>query len=169
MKKETLIMTPTDPIKLLLYLLDQAFDKRSWHGPNLRGSIRGLDSKQAAWRPGAGRHCIADVVIHAAYWKYTVRRRLCGDKRGSFPLKGSNWFALPEPFTAGKWNEYVRLLEEEHRQLRAAVGALPEDRVQWTPPKSTVSNLALITGIANHDIYHAGQIQWLKRLQAPAV
>jgi uncharacterized damage-inducible protein DinB len=27
-----------------------------------------------------------------------------------------------------------------------------------------VSNLALICGVANHDVYHAGQIQLLKRL-----
>jgi hypothetical protein len=147
-------------------LLDQAYDKRSWHGPNLRGSIRGLDCDQAAWRPQAGRHCIADVVIHAAYWKYTVRRRLCGDKRGSFTVMGSNWFALPEPFTAQKWTQYVKLLEEEHRQLRRAVSELPGNKLSWAPAKSKVSNLALITGIANHDVYHAGQIQWLKRMQA---
>jgi hypothetical protein len=154
-----------DPIKLLLYLLDQAYDKRSWHGPNLRGSIRGLDHEHAAWRPKPGRHCIADIALHAAYWKYTVRRRLRGDRRGSFPVKGSNWFPLPEPFTAEKWKEYVKLLEDEHRQLRLAVSAMSANELLRAPSQSKVSNLALITGIANHDVYHAGQIQSLKRLQ----
>ena len=35
--------------------------------------------------------------MHAAYWKYVARRRLLGDKRGSFSLEGSNWFRRPEP------------------------------------------------------------------------
>jgi hypothetical protein len=35
----------------LLELLDEAFDKKSWHGPNLRGAIRGITPEQAAWRP----------------------------------------------------------------------------------------------------------------------
>jgi hypothetical protein len=72
----------------LLASLEEAFDRRSWHGTNLRGAIRGLSLDQAAWRPGPARHNIWELVLHAAYWKYAVRRRLTGDKRGTFPLKG---------------------------------------------------------------------------------
>ena len=39
----------------LLAILDQAYNKPSWHGTNLRGSIRGLSPKQAAWRPAPKR------------------------------------------------------------------------------------------------------------------
>ena len=38
--------------------------------------------------------------------------------------------------------------------------------LQVTPAGSKVSNLAIITGAAAHDLYHAGQIQLLKRLGA---
>ena len=74
---------------------------------------------QAAWRPHPNRHSIAENVVHCAYWKYAVRRRLCGEKRGSFPLKGSNWFALPEPLSEASWREFTALLESQHRLLRA--------------------------------------------------
>ena len=33
-----------------------------------------------------------------------------------------------------------------------------------TPAGSKVSNFALLSGVAAHDLYHAGQIQLLKRL-----
>jgi hypothetical protein len=85
-----------DSIELLLGLLDEAFERKAWHGPNLRGSLRGLDAKAAAWRPGPGRHNIWETAVHAAYWKYAVRRRLTGEKRGSFARGGSNWFRCPE-------------------------------------------------------------------------
>ena len=81
--------------RLLLRMLEQAFDRKSWHGPNLRGSIRGVSASDAAWRPADGRHSIAEQVLHAAYWKYVVRRKLTGEKRGSFALPGSNWFSVP--------------------------------------------------------------------------
>lgn len=152
-------------IELLLRNLDQAFDRKSWHGTNLRGSIRGLEPARVVWRPGPGRHCIADLVLHTAYWKYTVRRRLCGDKRGSFPLKGSNWFKIPDQLEASEWQRYVRLLEEEHRALREAIAVLTDEDLPAMPAGSKVSNEMLITGIAAHDLYHAGQIQALKRLQ----
>src|SRR5512142_143685 len=84
-------------IRLLLRAIDEGFDHAAWHGPNLKGSLRGVTAAQAAWRPAPGRHNIWEIVVHAAYWKYAVRRRLTGDERGSFPEKGSNWFERPGP------------------------------------------------------------------------
>src|SRR6186713_2334536 len=97
------LTTKTREIEQLLAIIDQAYDHRSWHGTNLRGSIRGLSPQQAAWRPGASRHNIWEIVVHAAYWKYAVWRRLTGAGRGSFPLKGSNWFARPEITSRAAW------------------------------------------------------------------
>jgi hypothetical protein len=155
-------------IALLLQLIDQAFDKKSWHGPNLRGSLRGMSVALAAWRPAANRHSIAEIAVHAAYWKYTVRRRLLGEKRGSFPLKGSNWFARPNVFSEEAWKADVALLDETHRSLRAAVAGLKPADLDRKSAGAAVNNLHVITGIAAHDVYHAGQIQLLKRMAAAA-
>lgn len=148
-----------DSARLVIALLDEAYEKKTWHGPNLKQSIKGVTAKQAAWRPGAGRHNIWEVTLHAAYWKYAVRRRIEGGKRGSFVLKGSNFFARPE---AGKLNEAAwsadrKLLEQTHRALREAVA-----KVLRTPRGARVVHQ--IYGVAFHDIYHAGQIRFLRRL-----
>lgn len=152
-------------VQMLLALLDEAFERRSWHGTNLRGSLRGLTAEQAAWRLAPGRHSIAQIVVHAAYWKYSVGRRLRGEKRGSFPLKGSNWFALPEPLGETDWHFCLRLLTDQHQKLRTAVAELTERALAKAPPKSKVSTAMLVRGAALHDVYHAGQIQQIKGLQ----
>jgi uncharacterized damage-inducible protein DinB len=151
-------------IALLLDLLDQAYDKKAWHGPGLRGALRGLGAAQASWRPGPRRRSIADIAVHAAYWKYAVRRRLRGDKRGSFPLKGSNWFTLAEPLHEPQWRQYLALLQAQHGALREAVADVPVERLHQVSAGSKWTTVFLITGIAAHDVYHAGQIQLLKRL-----
>jgi hypothetical protein len=46
-------------------------------------------------RPRPGAHNIWEFTLHAAYWKYVVRRRITGEKRGSFVLEGSNFFERP--------------------------------------------------------------------------
>ncbi len=152
---------------MLLAMIDQAFDHKSWHGTNLKGSIKGMKAAAAAWRPNSKRHNIWETVVHAAYWKYVVRRRLLSEAKGSFPLKGSNWFERPagEELTEAAWKADVKLLVEMHRTLREAVEKLPANEIYLTPTGSTVSNFELITGIAAHDLYHAGQIQLLKRLR----
>jgi uncharacterized damage-inducible protein DinB len=149
-------------VAILLGLLDEAFEKKAWHGPNLRGAVRGLDARTAAWRPGPGRHNIQDLVVHAAYWKYTVRRRLTGEKRGSFPLDGSNFFTRPVGTAA--WKADVALLVSEHRKLRAEIARLRDGDLPKKTKGSRQTNLSVVRGIAAHDLYHAGQIQLLKRL-----
>jgi hypothetical protein len=147
-----------------LLQIDEAYDVRSWHGTNLRGSLRGLSPRVAAWRPSPGRHNIWELAVHAAYWKYAVRRRITGEKRGSFSLPGSNWFKRPETAAAAAWKADLALLASEHRQLRAVIARLKAaDLRKRTPPgRATVG--FLVRGIAAHDLYHAGQIQILKRL-----
>ncbi len=156
----------TPEINLLLRVVDEAYERKAWHGPNLRGSLRGIDVHGASWRPAAGRHNLWEIVVHAAYWKYIVRRRLLGERKGSFPLKGSNWFARPVAMTSEAWRSDVALLEDMHRTMRAAIAGLPPNKLGVIPPGSTMSNAAIITGIAMHDVYHAGQIQLLKRLHS---
>ncbi len=156
---------PHPQIAALLRSLDQAFDHKAWHGSNLRGSLRGLTARQAAWRPAPGRHNIWEIAVHAAYWKYAVRRRLTGGKRGSFALKGSNWFARPTSVGEKQWRADLALLECEHRLLRAAIKVFPHRKLHRPPAGTPWSALDTILGVALHDVYHAGQIQLLKRLQ----
>jgi hypothetical protein len=150
----------------LLAIIDRAYDRASWHGTNLRGSVRRMTAPEAAWRPAPGRHNAWEIVVHAAYWKYVVRRRLTGEPRGSFPLKGSDWFVRPAPASSSEvdWAADLALLDEMHAALRRAAGQL---RVRDLPARaggSSVTTFDLVAGIAAHDLYHAGQIQLLKRL-----
>ena len=156
-------------ITILLSQFDHAYDRRSWHGPNLRGSLRGVTPAQAAWRPARGRHNVWELAVHAAYWKYAVRRRITGEKRGAFPLEGSNFFPRPLAATAPAWKSDLALLAATHRSLRELIAGLGEQDLERVPVGSTVSVLGMVNGIAAHDLYHAGQIQLLKRLMPASV
>jgi len=99
-----------------------------------------------------------EIAVHAAYWKYVVRRRLRGDPRGSFACEGSNWFVRPSPTAHNKekaWVEDKLLLEREHQKLRQAVSEARNYRIPSTH----------IYGVAFHDVYQAGQIRLLRRLR----
>jgi hypothetical protein len=147
-------MADKDPIiELLLTFIDQAYDKKAWHGPTLRGALRGISVKEALWRPSPKHHNIWELTLHAAYWKYAVRNRLLGGPRGTFPQKGSNWFKSGG--NPAEWKKDLDLLGQQHKLLREAVAGLTLSRI---------ARMDMIYGIASHDLYHAGQIQLLKRL-----
>jgi hypothetical protein len=163
---------PTSPprgcVARLRDLLAEAFDRPAWHGPNLRGLLRGVSARDAAFRLHPDRHNIQELVVHCAYWKYTVVRRLRGEKRGSFPLGGSNWFARDGAGGETAWRADRALLDEQHAQLLAAVAGLTDADLERKPPGSRHTVARLVTGAAAHDLYHAGQVAMLKRSVAPS-
>lgn len=149
-------------MKIVLEMLRQAFDGRSWHGTPLARSVYGLSPRRALWRPSPRRHNIWELLLHTAYWKFEVRRRLTGSTE-RFPRPGANWPRLPARTDARALASDIRLLRDEHAQLMEAVARFPASRLsrrkgRWTP-------LEQIVGIAAHDLYHCGQIQLLNRLQ----
>ena len=154
-------------IRLLLRVLDQAFDTKGWHGTTLAGSLRGVAMLQALRRPQPSRHNIWELVLHTAYWKYTVHRRLVEDGgRGGFPRRPSNWPDVPEHPTPKVWRDDVALLKAMHATLRQAVAKLPPVRLKRRSPKGEWTYGELIHGVAAHDLYHTGQIQLIKKLGA---
>lgn len=148
-----------DNSELIMTLLEEGYKRSAWHGPNLRQALKGVSAKQAAWRPGPGHHNIWELTLHAAYWKYAVRRKLESGKRGSFVLKGSNFFTRPDQgkATEAAWRADLALLEKEHRVLKQSVR-----RYLKTKPSNKI--LRSLYGVAFHDIYHAGQIRLIRRL-----
>jgi uncharacterized damage-inducible protein DinB len=157
-------MKSSSEVTLLLRSIEEGYRKKAWHGPNLRGSIRGLTAREAAWRPGRGRHNIREITVHCAYWKYAVRRRIRGEQRGSFPLKGSNWFRRSGKPSDAAWKADVRLLDQMHKKMIDTIEELTARDLRRKPRRSKVDIRAIVAGIAMHDVYHAGQIQLIKRL-----
>jgi uncharacterized damage-inducible protein DinB len=165
MKKRSVGRTRIGEIPILLHLLDEGYGSPAWHGPSLKTALRGLTARQAAWRPAPGRHNIRELAMHAAYWKWVVRRRLTGEKGGSFPIKGNNWLELPAS-SEEAWHAEREILEKAHQRLRETVARFSAARLT-TVLAGTRRRTALreIAGIALHDVYHTGQIQLLKALR----
>jgi len=157
---------PRDPrTTLLLQALDAAYLKRGWHGPVLRNVLKDLPAKAARRHPVRGRHSIWELALHTAYWKYIVRRRIMGDDSLVFPRSGSNFPALPSKGGDKEWQADLRLLDEQHELLRAAVMAVPPARLFRKRPRAPWTLAEEIQGAAAHDLYHAGQMMMLRRMQ----
>ena len=63
-----------------------------------------------------------------------------------------------------EWKEDVALLDRTHKALRIGIERLPRTELTVSAAGGKVTNFELIAGIAAHDVYHAGQIQLIKRL-----
>ena len=157
-------------VKKLIAMLDEAYAGPAWHGPCLREAVRGVTHREAAWRPARGRHNIWELAVHAAYWKYIAVRRILGETAMSFGEPGHNFFSRPMKGTAGsqhaaQWRRDLARLAQMHKELRKAVATLQDSALDRHARGGRHTNRVLIAGEAMHDVYHAGQIQLLKRLR----
>lgn len=154
----------TDPrLELLITALEQAFERRSWHGTTLLGSVHTLSPEEATWRPGPDRHSIHELVVHAAFWKYRVWRYLSSDHDSHFDEKGSDWFVRTED-DAERWGDDLGRLRAWHSRLIAAARTFDAAHLD-EEAYDGYTYADLLRGIAAHDCYHAGQIGLVKRLQ----
>jgi hypothetical protein len=142
---------------LLRAIVDEGYYRQTWAGMNVRKALRGVTAAAAAWRPPHGRHSIAEIVLHLAYWKVAVAAHLLGEP-AAFPLKGRDWFETPAAIGAAQWERYLKLLAAAHRRFRRAVESL--DLRPTT--KAGRDRASHVYGLAMHDMYHAGQIAMIR-------
>jgi len=139
-------------VNQMLAIIDQAYNRKTWHGTNFRGSLMRVTPEMAAWRPGRGRHNIWEIAVHVAYYKYVLWRRLSGQKKGTFPYKAEknwgDWFARPDRISEKSWKEDLAMLKEYHEMLRDYVANLNPARQKedW----SKIENMVI--GAAFHDV-----------------
>jgi uncharacterized damage-inducible protein DinB len=146
----------------IIDLIERNFAGRAWHGSTLCGVLRRVTPEEALLRPGPGRKCIWEHILHAAYWKYVVRRRLAGGPR--FPRSPANW-----PGPSGSDREALdadlAVLEGEHALLVAAVRDVrPASLDRPLGRGLPVTRAAVLVGVASHDAYHTGQIQLIRAI-----
>ena len=147
-------------------MLQEGYGGEAWHGPDLKTALADVSTELAFWRPAAGRHNIAEIALHHAYYAHSARGRLSASAPEPFGLvvgDGEDWVRL-----SGKdqlsWKEIVAAVDRQQQRLATLVADIETGRSD--SPLSESERFALVLGITCHAVYHAGQIQLIKRLHA---
>ncbi len=142
--------------------LRRAFEGDAWHGPALLELLQDVDGRTAAAKPIANAHSIWELVLHIAVWDWATLRRLAGEV--CQPVGEANFPPVRETSTAA-WRKAVTDAKRTHDTLVKTVAALPESRLGDRVPGKDYNFYHLLHGVAQHELYHAGQIAILKKAQ----
>ena len=155
--------TPNSEPALIAEQLRRAFDGDAWHGPALLELLQDVDAAMAAAKPLADVHSIWELVLHIAVWDEAGCRRLAGEKWQ--PAGTANFPLVPKP-TEAAWRKTVAHAKRAHDVLVKMVAALPESRLRERVPGKKYDFYHMLQGIAQHELYHAGQIAILKKIES---
>ena len=141
--------------------LRRAFDGSAWHGPAVLELLADVDAATAAARPVADVHSIWELLLHIAVWDDAGMVRLTGKKWQ--PTGLANFPVMPARPTEAAWRKAIATAKRTHEKLVKAVAALPESRLRDRVPGKRYDFYHMLHGIAQHELYHAGQIAILKK------
>jgi uncharacterized damage-inducible protein DinB len=143
--------------------LRRAFSGDAWHGDSLLEILDGVTAAQAAARPIPHAHTIWELVLHIAAWDGAVRLRLGGK---AVALSDEQNFPPVRDTGETAWRKALEHVRQVHDELVQAVSESPDTRLAEQVPGKQGAHYTyyyMLHGVAQHELYHAGQIALLKK------
>lgn len=148
-------------IDRIVRLLEKTFDKQPWYGSSVMAILKEVDPSVVHKRIGQA-HTMIELVLHMTAWRTFVIRRLSGDN----DYQVTDALNFPKPSTqSDAWSRALSSLEDNQRELLAAVRKLPGEKLGELVPSSSYKYTwyTLLHGVIDHDVYHLGQIAILQK------
>jgi uncharacterized damage-inducible protein DinB len=149
-------------IERILDQLKRAYEGNAWHGPSVKEALAGVTAAQAHSRPLANAHSVWELVHHIAVWEDAGRRRLEGDRAAIEVSSPEDWPPANDASEAA-WERAKAALDRVHEKFAAAIGRVPESRLDEPVLEGLSTVYVTLHGVIQHDLYHAGQIAMLKK------
>ena len=149
---------------LIAEQLRNAFQGEAWHGPALLELLADVDAATAAAHPLPDTHSIWELVLHIAAWDDAVNRRILLGKVGkALQLNDAENFPAVTDKSPAAWKNTVARARKTHGELLKTVASLSDERLRERVPGKPYDVGFMLEGVAQHEIYHAGQIAILKK------
>lgn len=142
--------------------LHRAFYGAAWHGPAVVELLEDLDASAAAAKTVPNVHSIWELLLHIAAWDAAALTRLSGQK---CQPSGPDNFPPVVKANDAAWRKTVTEVKKTHDKLVKTVAALSDERLRDRVPGKRYDFYHMLHGIAQHELYHAGQIAILKKTQ----
>jgi DinB family protein len=143
-------------------ILNEGYGPGAWHGADLKAALASTTPARAFWRPGDGRHNVAEIALHHAFCARSVWSRISGQTASPFILDGEDWFDVPDERTLS-WPAILTAVAAEQERLGELIARVESGQVE--SPLTRDDRFGLVLGITCHAIYHAGQIQLINVLR----
>jgi uncharacterized damage-inducible protein DinB len=138
-----------------------------WYGSSSSAILKGVTADEALAHPLPGAQSIWETLLHLTAWTEETTSRMTGGEskapsRGDWPaVKGS---------TQDDWMAAQIELLNARKALLASIEQAHEESLFLQVPKtgetghgSGATRAGTVSGLADHDVYHLGQIALLKK------
>ena len=144
---------------LIVDQLSRAFDGEAWHGPSVLELLANVDATTASSHPIAQAHSIWELVLHIEAWELAALRRFAGEV---VELKDEEDFPPISDTSDAAWKATLMKFKRTHEQLLTTITAMSRSHLTRQVPGKDYDFEFMLHGLAQHALYHAGQMAILK-------
>jgi uncharacterized damage-inducible protein DinB len=137
-------------------LLRSTFEKNAWYGPAVMEVLADVTPEQATKNIN-GSNSIIELVGHMTAWRTFTIKKLEGDSEFDIENDEMNFPS------SNDWELTLQGIKESQNKLLLLLESISEEKISEMVPGRKYNFQTLLHGVIQHDIYHLGQIQLIKK------
>jgi uncharacterized damage-inducible protein DinB len=153
-------------ITYLARQLQTAYEGEPWFGRNIRELISEVDIQTALYKTDEDQHSILELVYHMLTWREFTISRIEPDQQKDLKYFEDNDWRKLDHGDESLWQEGLKRLDESQKKLLALISNLDDSYLSKEVDERKYNFRFLLNGIIQHDIYHAGQIAYIRKMVA---
>jgi uncharacterized damage-inducible protein DinB len=146
-------------IERILDQLNRSWGGPSWTGVDIQPLLDGITDEQARAQPLANAHSIFELAAHMTTWMNAVSDRLGGETREL--TDAEDW----RDVTQLAWPDAITAMENAHSRLSDVIARLTPEDLDNKVAGRKYTVYVMLHGVIQHNLYHAGQIALLKKVE----
>ena len=149
-------------LKMYAAQLNENFAGEPWFGRNIQAILKEINEDIASQKPN-GQHSILELLYHMINWRLFTINRLEKSSATVKSFEENDWQVLDHQ-DKSLWQKGIEQLNDTQQRLLNLINTMKDEELQSPVHERDYENRTLINGIIQHDIYHLGQIAYIKKM-----
>ena len=149
-------------LKMYAAQLNENFAGEPWFGRNIQAILKEINEDIASQKPN-GQHSMLELLYHMINWRLFTINRLEKSSATVKSFEENDWQVLDHQ-DKSLWQKGIDQLNDTQQRLLNLINTMKDEDLQSPVHERDYENRTLINGIIQHDIYHLGQIAYIKKM-----
>src|SRR5688572_25161847 len=135
----------------------------NWIGDSILSVLDDMPAEIAFQKPPGNRHSIAEILKHMMVWKYLLVNRLSGDNIYDVDQEQSFDTSIYGGHTSDAFRKLLSDIDDCQRDLISLLEKAKPEVLHEQVAGRNYTMEYLINGVVQHDVYHFGQLVFIKK------
>lgn len=150
-------------VQYIITTLQESLDGEPWYGRSLYAILDEVDPPSVFINPDEKGHALIELLYHMITWAQAVQSILEEDSQKQISYYETLDWREIDP-TIHTWKNGVNELKATHRSIIKLLQSKNDDFLALPVSQRTYNIGHMLHGLIQHNIYHQGQIAYVKKL-----